>query len=280
MAGIRLTESQKRELVEGYRSGKSTISLAESYGCSANTVNRTVKALLPQDEYTALKAFRSRGDLIKNSGISDSLDAPNQKPLEKVGFTKEDFDKNKNPGDKIARPIDEEVVTGIDVDLEKEASGPLALDDADDFGSSSDDDSSNDELPEPDLENDSSSEVFQEIVPLTTSFNSHAQQDLGCESISGDVLPETVYMLVDKTVELDIRLLKDFPELGFLSEGDQERQVLRLFVNQRSAKRHCGRNQRVIKIPNTTIFKLSKPFLLARGVTRLLVDGAVVALDA
>ena len=54
----RLKDSQKRDLVEGYRSGESTTSLAEEYGCSQNTVIRTVKALLSSDEYNALKASR------------------------------------------------------------------------------------------------------------------------------------------------------------------------------------------------------------------------------
>ena len=56
----RLKDSQKRDLVEGYRSGESTTALAEEYGCSQNTVIRTVKALLSTDEYEALKAARGK----------------------------------------------------------------------------------------------------------------------------------------------------------------------------------------------------------------------------
>ena len=86
-------------------------------------------------------------------------------------------------------------------------------------------------------------------------------------------------MVVDKTVELDTRLLKDFSELGSLNEEDQDRKALCLFVNQRSAKRYCGRSQRVIKVPDTEVFELSTPFLLARGITRLVLDGVLIALD-
>ena len=56
----RLKDSQKRDLVEGYRSGESTTSLAEEYGCSQNTVIRTVKSILSLDEYHA-----ANGDWIK-----------------------------------------------------------------------------------------------------------------------------------------------------------------------------------------------------------------------
>ncbi len=59
----RLNESQKRKLLEGYRAGELTSNLAEEYGCSQNTVIRTVKALLTANEYNALKAARSKGEI-------------------------------------------------------------------------------------------------------------------------------------------------------------------------------------------------------------------------
>ena len=93
------------------------------------------------------------------------------------------------------------------------------------------------------------------------------------------LLPVSLYMLVDKTVELDARPLRDFPELGVLQEEDKERKALSLFSNPRAARRQCGRNQRVIKIPDTEVFQLSTPHLLARGITRLVLEGALIALD-
>ena len=59
MAAKRLTESKKNEVLEGYRSGESTTSLAEAFGCSPNTISRTVKALLSDEEYTSLKEART-----------------------------------------------------------------------------------------------------------------------------------------------------------------------------------------------------------------------------
>ena len=55
-------------------------------------------------------------------------------------------------------------------------------------------------------------------------------------------------------VELDPRPLRDFPEVGALDPADQERQALGLFATPRTAKRQCGRNQRVIRVPDTSVF--------------------------
>ena len=60
MAPRRLSDTDKQELVGRYKSGESTAALAEAFGCSPNTVTRTVKALLPPEAYSALKASRLR----------------------------------------------------------------------------------------------------------------------------------------------------------------------------------------------------------------------------
>ena len=61
MAPRRLTDSEKQDLVGRYKAGESTSALAKAFGCSPNTVSRTVKALLPADAYVALKASRQKG---------------------------------------------------------------------------------------------------------------------------------------------------------------------------------------------------------------------------
>ena len=61
MAPRRLSDSEKQDLVGRYKAGESTSALAEAFGCSPNTVSRTVKALLPADAYAALKASRQKG---------------------------------------------------------------------------------------------------------------------------------------------------------------------------------------------------------------------------
>jgi hypothetical protein len=149
----------------------------------------------------------------------------------------------------------------------------LALDDAADFAEVSDDQGTALEEPAP-------MDVFTELVPLIGVAGLSGSAPMETQPLSPGVLPDSVYMLVDKVVELDARPLRDFPELGPLDTADQDRQGLFLFANPRAAKRQCGRSQRVIKVPDTTVFERTSSYLLKRGITRLVMEGTVVALDA
>ena len=239
MAPRRLSDSEKQDLVGRYKAGESTPALAEAFGCSPNTVSRTVKALLPADAYAALKASRQKGLATPTPPIVTEAEQPE---------------------------VDE-------VDSLKEVDTSLALDDADDFGEDSEE-----ELAEDD--DNASVETFTELVPLLGVGNLSDRPLNQAQPFSVDLLPDSAYMLVDKVVELDARPLKEFPELGLLDDAEQERQGLCLFASPRAAKRQCGRSQRVIKVPDTAVFKRTSSYLLARGITRLVLDGTLIALDA
>ena len=112
---------------------------------------------------------------------------------------------------------------------------------------------------------------FEVIAPLVSDFSFDVEkQKINYETLEDQSLPESVYMLVDKKVELDHQLISDLPEWSFLPENELRRNAILLFSNQRSAKKNCSKNQRVIKIPNTSIFKISKSYLLEKGITRLI----------
>ena len=248
MAPSRLTDSQKQELLERYRKGEPSGALAKAFACSANTVSRTVRSLLSEQEYSALKASRARGTA--------------------------------TPQPVVTAPVAEDVsaVDEAPATLEEEdtASSGLALDDADDFGAE-----------EPEGGADESSEAgfpggdeFHEVAVLPVDLPQVNTQAVPCQPFAAGVLPDSVYMLVDKTVELDPRPLSDFPELGVCDPQQQALQALCLFTSPRTAKRQCGRSQRVIKVPDTQVFAITTRHLVARGITRLLVEGALYALDA
>ena len=121
---------------------------------------------------------------------------------------------------------------------------------------------------------------FEEIAPLISSFDFDIEkQKSDFEILNYESLPESVYMIVDKKVELELQPISDLPEWSFLPENELKRNAILLFSNQRSAKRICSRNQRVIKIPNTSIFKLSKPYLISMGITRLILEDSIIGLD-
>ena len=123
------------------------------------------------------------------------------------------------------------------------------------------------------------SEQFQEIVPLTDACDFNEGVFLQAKPLEAYQLPPSVYMLVDKLVELDARPLREFPELGHLDDAELDRQGLMLYANPRAAKRQCGRSQRVIKVPDTSVFDRTISYLLARGITRLVMDGNLISLD-
>ena len=256
MAARRLSDSEKQDLVGRYKAGESTAALAESFGCSPNTVSRTVKALLPPEAYAALKASRQKG----GTAVVASQPLLEIPPLD--GLSTVDL-----PSVQIDTP---EASAG---EFSAEEASNLALDDAADFAEESDDQGTAFEEPAP-------MDVFTELVPLMGVAGLSGSAPMETQPLSPGVLPDSVYMLVDKVVELDARPLRDFPELGPLDTADQDRQGLFLFANPRAAKRQCGRSQRVIKVPDTTVFERTSSYLLKRGITRLVMEGTVVALDA
>ena len=243
MAPGRLSDSQKQELLTRYRQGESSTVLADAFGCSANTVSRTVRSLLSPEEYSGLKASRARRSAV----------AVTSQPM---------------PTDAVEEPSTSESVEAT--------TSVLALDDADDFGS----DESGD-FPEEEASGAFvGSEEFHEVAVLPVDLPQVNTQQVQCLPFEAGVLPDSVYMLVDKTVELDPRPLSEFPELGVADPDDQDRQALCLFTSPRTAKRLCGRSQRVIKVPDTQVFTITTRHLVARGITRILVEGSLYALDA
>ena len=252
MAPRRLSESEKQDLVGRYKAGESTVALAEVFGCSPNTVTRTVKALLPPEAYAALKASR-----LKTGTVTPVAEAP---PV-------------------AVATADAVQASAAEQDEDNaEAVATLALDDADDFGE--DTDEVNDEEGSTEDDVSAASQTFTELVPLVGVADLSDRLPVEVQPLQAGSLPNSVYMLVDKVVELDARPLRDFPELAHLEESELDRQGLFLYGNPRAAKRQCGRSQRVIKVPDTAVFERTSPYLLARGITRLVMDGSLIALDA
>jgi hypothetical protein len=91
-------------------------------------------------------------------------------------------------------------------------------------------------------------------------------------------LPRTCYLVIDRFSELITRPLKAFSELGEIPPEEIQKKTLPIFDNHRVASRFSARNQRVFKIPDSQILQKTAPYLQAKGITRLLVDGQVYRL--
>jgi hypothetical protein len=381
MAASRLSDSQKSELVARYRAGEGSAELAAVYGCSANTVSRTVKAALPPREYEQLKQDRARG-LKPPLPPLEIPDSPQQPPLttfdaaavaaqadqvppvppaplvvtdqqisqfalELPPVAKEqwpdqdpvqDLDRDHaaelaiedtddfvatDTDDSVATDTDDSEVTDTD-DFEVTDTDDFEVTDTDDFvvaddtameqpsaaafdggdGEDSEDkdsyevggvygakddgdqlDEEGDELDDDEEDGDELDEGDADEITgdedemlLAVAVTEQRLQPVSCQPLKDAPLPASVYMLVDKTVELEARPLKEFPELGMLPPEEEELQALQVFVNPRQAKRHCGRSQRVIKIPDTRIFERTASHLLAQGISRLVIENSLYSL--
>ena len=125
---------------------------------------------------------------------------------------------------------------------------------------------------------DSEFSHFIELTPLNEDIDNSLQKDLSSVPISETSLPKVVYMVVDKKIELEIKTLGDFPEWQFLSENELKRKTIQLFTDLKTAKRNCGNDQKVLKVPNTRVFEIVAPILTSRGISRIISDNQLISL--
>lgn len=128
------------------------------------------------------------------------------------------------------------------------------------------------------FEKETKDETFFEIPPITTEIDLDNQKDLTSKYLGEVNLPSVVYMLVEKNIELEPKLLKDFPEWSFLSESDLNRKTIQIFSDQKLGKQSCSQNQKLIKVPNTNVFLIASAKLKSRGISRIIFEDSLLSL--
>lgn len=273
MVSRRLTKTQKTEILDAYRSGDNTNALAEKYHCTPNTINRTVKTLLSESEYKLLKKKRSKIINKKEKLVENEKVKQKKEDLEKESLLISFKEKVKEE-DQYLKVKEEYPRFGVNEITS------LDPDDADEFVEDQYSVIQKSKDYDKDINYQNFDDNFEEIAPLVSGFDFELKkQKSDFEILDYECLPESVYMIVDKKVELELQLISDLPEWSFLPENELQRKAILLFSNQRSAKRICSRSQRVIKIPNTSIFKLSQSYLISKGITRLILEDSIIGLD-
>ena len=121
-------------------------------------------------------------------------------------------------------------------------------------------------------------EEFLEIPPVTTNIDLDNQIDLTSKPLSEANFPDVVFLVVDKNIELEPKLLKDFPGWNFLSEDDLNRKTIQVFPDQKLAKQSCSKNQKLIKVPNTNVFLIASENLKSKGISRIIFGDTLLAL--
>ena len=119
---------------------------------------------------------------------------------------------------------------------------------------------------------------FFEIAPIDYEIENSSRKELSSVPLSEVDFPRVVYMVVDKKIELEIKLLKDFPEWQFLPQDDLNRKTIEIFFDLNLAKRSCIKEQKVLKVPNTDVFRIASPVLIAKGISRIVCPENLIAL--
>ncbi|QEY33199.1 hypothetical protein EVJ50_14110 [Synechococcus sp. RSCCF101] len=268
MAATRLSDSQKQELLRRFRDGATAQSLALEFGCSPTTVGRAIRAQVSPEEYAALKQGRpqQKGGQAQQMAQPEASVAPRGEAASRHA---PNGDAPSGAASSSSRDPEE-----ADDDGELAVPGSLAIEDADDF---SGDDSDDGDLSDDDLR--AAEEDPSTFVLLAPADAVQPRPPARVESLADAALPSRLYMLVDKAVELEPRPLSTFTELGALPDGEAERAALALYGSPRTAKRECGRSQKVIPLPDPQVVLRTSTYLLAQGISRVVLDGRPYALD-
>jgi hypothetical protein len=141
----------------------------------------------------------------------------------------------------------------------------------DDF--SSDDDELEDDLE--DLEEDDDEEEDDNEPIMMIGKNGKV---VSVKPFKDAVLPKSCYLVIDRLSELIVRPLKDLTATGTIPETEVRQRTLPIFDNHRVARRFSLRTQRVIKVPDSELFRKTTRSLKAKGITRIFLDGQVYTL--
>ena len=119
---------------------------------------------------------------------------------------------------------------------------------------------------------------FMEIAPMDYEIDNSVQKDLSSIPLDSYDLPNIVYMVIDKKIELQTKSLRDYPDWQFLSEEELNRKTIEIYHDLRIAKKNCSKDEKVIKVQNTKVFKIVAPILLSKGISRIVSDKNLIAI--
>ena len=223
----KLTENNKKEMVELFKKGENVKNLAILFSLKENTIIKHLKNLV--DDFDLLKkkylinySKEKEPNKIKNLQIKENSKSKNN-------LTSLEFSQDVKPTNEISDKTNYEY------------------------------------------------DYFQEISPLDEFTDFELRKDLTSELLKETSLPKNIFMIVNNNIELEIKQLNDFPEYSFLPNDDQDRRVIKLFSDKKSASSFCDKSQRIIKIPDGRIFKLVSPILLQKGITRILFEDTLLS---
>jgi hypothetical protein len=288
MAPKKLSESDKQDILNLYREAleESTTTLASRYDVSTSTISRLLKQNLPEAEYEAL--IQQKRGARSQAEPGESLTIPGITALITPIFAEPELPepipepvKSRAPIIRKSRKLEEIPLEAVASEFAEKPVSKTALLANEEFADLDDDDGLDDDLDDADLDDDDFEEEGEEGGDGIDSFGAIHVNSRGMVQIQPLIeaaIPRTCYVVVDRASELITRPLKDFAELGQIPVEEIQENTLPIFDNHRIAKRFMRRMQRVVKVPDGRIFSKVVPYLQAKGITRLLIDGQVYSL--
>jgi transposase-like protein len=297
MSPRKLTDATKKEILKLYRETEATTStLAERYGVSSSTVSRFLKNSFSSEEYEQLiqkkrLARNPRG--LEEEGAAADL---SEKAIEVISFRAArieakdewDFEQPIASVEQLTLLMDTSYPPEADNSEETEINGDKPLENANltEFFVEAIEEEEEDELDEDwdeeedeDEEDEDEDEEEEELAGSYLGPTIVKTAQLQILPLSAAAFPKTCYLVIDRAAELITRPLKDFAELGKVPPQEIQQRTLPIFESHRIARRFSKRKEKVIKVPDGRLIEKAHAQLEAKGITRLLMDGRIYALE-
>lgn len=310
MSPRKLTEDDKQEILQLYRSSEATTStLADQFEVSSSTISRFLKNKLSKSEYEELiqqkrlartpRGEKSSSTAKKATSTKDTTAnvatlAPKETAQEDLAVAKKSPILETEPvaTEAIASESQPTEVDSVKVIPEPDrkttkASDRLVLksqraeedDEEDDVDVTTLGEMLGEELIDIDDDDDDDEDDEDDNTEAEISYRrSPSSLELEILPLADAAFPKTCYLVIDRAAELIVRPLEDFGDLGSIPETEVRQRTLPIFDNHRIAKRFSHRRERVIKVPDGNMFQKTSHQLQAKGITRLLFDGQIYAL--
>ena len=280
MPRAKLSDTERQELIRLYQTTDATaITLAAKFDISVSTAARMLKANLPEDEYQELsKGKRKKG--VESRGMTTTAEEAvtpevSTEPFpEIVEVTPEPSVESLQPAQPPARSPRPPRISRARAAANAAAKIAAA---------------ENAELLE-------SIPVFSEDydpqpeISALEYLSRDSDEAQGLEQGNADVspvdvqafedleLPRVCYIVVDRASELVARPLRDFRQLGSMSELDANALAIPVFDNHRWARKFSNRFQRILKVPSY-LLDITRHYLVDRGITRAIMGKKVYSLE-
>jgi transposase-like protein len=297
MSPRKLTDATKKEILKLYRETEATTStLAERYGVSSSTVSRFLKNSFSSEEYEQLiqkkrLARNPRG--LEEEGAAADL---SEKAIEVISFRAAhieakdewDFEQPIASVEQLTLLMDTSYPPEADNSEDTEINGDKPLENAnlnEFFVEAIEEEEEEDELDEDwdeEEDEDEDEDEDEEEEELAGSYLGPTivkTAQLQILPLSAAAFPKTCYLVIDRAAELITRPLKDFAELGKVPPQEIQQRTLPIFESHRIARRFSKRKEKVIKVPDGRLIEKAHAQLEAKGITRLLIDGRIYALE-